>query len=64
MGPDCTKCGGIGFTRWEAFVIGLANIVSRILQVLPLEPKPCSRCLGTGDDPDHEKSCMKNSSVV
>ena len=51
MKPDCAKCGGIGFTRSEAFLVGLANIVSRLLRALPLEPAPCSRCRGTGDDP-------------
>jgi hypothetical protein len=48
--PRCRRCQGVGFTRWEAFVCGLAGLLSGLSGELPV-PAPCPRCGGTGRQP-------------
>lgn len=45
LNAKCDRCGGIGITRWDAFVHGLASFFD-FWSVLP-EPK-CKKCRGTG----------------
>jgi hypothetical protein len=49
-GPRCRRCEGVGFTRWEAFVCGLAGLLSGLFGELPV-PAPCPRCDGKGREP-------------
>jgi hypothetical protein len=44
----CGRCKGLGFTNWDAFVTGLANLIACLIPPFePLEPV-CRRCYGSG----------------
>ena len=43
---QCSRCDGVGLTNWDAFVVGLGNLIGHLIGQ-PIQGR-CHRCRGTG----------------